>query len=76
MKVSVQTGKPLNIECRMTRSSDNTKRWISVRGRIHQDDSGNALSMLCIVIDITDNDLEPIATEMSRAQFIGMRNSP
>jgi signal transduction histidine kinase/PAS domain-containing protein/ActR/RegA family two-component response regulator len=50
---AVQVGKTLEVDCRIF-SREHTVRWISMRGRMRLDESGNPRSMLGIVADISD----------------------
>jgi PAS domain S-box-containing protein len=67
VKASVQTGNPLDVESRIL-ASDHSIRWISTRGRIQRDESGNAVSMLGIVTDVTDSKLaeQRLRTQLQR----------
>ncbi|HTA45235.1 MAG TPA: ATP-binding protein [Bryobacteraceae bacterium] len=68
---AIDAGKTLDVECRI-HGADHTVRWISVRGKMHLDESGNSHSMLGIVADITDSKVseQRLRTQLERLSLL------
>lgn len=71
---AVQTGKALEVECRIhtADNADQPVRWISLRGRIRRNDSGKSVSMAGVVADITDRKLseQKLQTQLERLSLL------
>jgi PAS domain S-box-containing protein len=68
---ALNRGSVCEFECRI-KAPDHEIRWISVRGKIRRRESGDAVGMLGIVADITDNKLAEhrLRTQLERLSLL------
>jgi PAS domain S-box-containing protein len=70
-EAAIQSGSACEFECRI-KTPNHEVRWISIRGRILRQESGNAVRMPGIIADITDSKLaeQKLRTQLERLSLL------